>query len=180
MVRDLEALWGKLDLCLEASDVLIVLCEDIGGDGVLSLYSVLESASLPKLTDAKRTGGICFGSSTSFVRVILPALSGHFKSTFWISSHRSIFVLNNVIRPYLTTISANAPSSTSCFNVPVAWIERVCPLCGCQCHVSPEQIRLNKRTQAVDLESSPRTRESGCLYPQNRRRSAQVESRLGP
>lgn len=34
-------MWSESDLCLEASNVLVVLGEDVGGDGVLSLHNML-------------------------------------------------------------------------------------------------------------------------------------------
>ena len=74
------------------------------------------------------TGGISFGSSTSFVIVIFPFLIGHVKSTLETCSQRSAWVLTSLINPYLTCKMTKALSSISSRNVPTASMVRVFPL----------------------------------------------------
>lgn len=104
----------------------------------------------------KLTGGISFGSSTSFVMVVFPFLIGHSRSTLETCSQSFASVLTSLINPYLTCRMTLAPSSISSSNVPTASMLSVLPLDKDQlveqrCVTEQVYIRLRRVWRQIDV-----------------------------
>lgn len=115
--------------CFHADDLLTIDSHDIGEDLVQSYSDVrirLESVWRERKC---LPGGTCRGISASFETGIDPFFNGHSRSTLGRFSQRSCTVLMRVMYVlYLTFNWTLAPSSMSSVNVPLARMDRVCPL----------------------------------------------------
>jgi hypothetical protein len=124
---DLPCLW-KGDSCFQTNDLLTLRASSIriGKNSIGSLSKIISEVRIIDLD--KLTGGISFGSSTSFVILVSPFLIGQLRSTLETCSQRLASVLTSLISPYLTCNTTYAPSPTSSSNDPTASIVRLLPL----------------------------------------------------
>lgn len=120
---------SKLDRCGQACDFVMIFSVDICKHGVMTLQVHCDQPKLAALrSELSLTGGISFGRSTSLVMVFSP-INGHSSSTaFFICSQRSACWLIKRIKPYLTTRTRYAPSSTFSVKLPLASMVSVLPL----------------------------------------------------